>query len=278
MIQVLKHSGQVQFLIATIAVLVAFYSWKGTNNNPKSAVQPPITISSDEEKLFTAEQLALFDGSEEGRGIFIAILGRIYDVDRGRRHYGPGGSYNFFAGRDATTAFISGDFETVNEELDDVLRLPPRDILAVYNWQKFYDKDYTYVGKLIGRYYDADGEEKEYLRVVRDEVRKEEANNVRLEKEKQEFPPCNTKWSAEEGSTFWCSTKSGGIEREWTGVPRKIYKPGQTDFNCVCVEESKLADGNLKEFDDCDPKSTKCTFNLDVKWNNYTFVIKYKFC
>lgn len=261
MLQALKHSSQFHFLLATIAVLMAFYSWKGPAQ-PKFDL--PLTTR-DGEKLYTAEELQLYDGSNEKRGIFIAILGRIYDVERGRKHYGPGGSYNFFAGRDATNSFISGDFDTISDDMDDVLKLPPRDILAVWSWQKFYEKDYTYVGKLIGRYYGKGGEETEYLKVVREEVRKEEQNNERLEMVKKEFPPCNTEWSAEKGSTFWCSTKSGGIERSWTGVPRKMYKPGKTDFDCVCVEESKLGQGNLKEFDDCDAQSTKCTFDLDVK-------------
>lgn len=264
MIHALKHSGQLQFLIATVAALVAFYSWRGTT--PRTTpTETPLTTSADGETLFTAEQLKLYDGSDGSRGVYIAILGRVYDVERGRKHYGPGGSYSFFAGRDATTAFISGDFDTITDDLDDVLKLPPSDILAVWNWQAFYEKDYTYVGILVGRYYDASGRETSYWSVVSEEVRKEQQHNERLEQEKRDYPPCNTEWSAEKGSTFWCSTKSGGIEREWTGVPRKIYKPGKTDFDCVCVEQSKLKEGSLQEFEDCDPESIKCTFNLDVK-------------
>lgn len=266
MFAALRHSGQFQFLVATVAVLFAFYTWGG---NPRitSKDEPgePIT-GKDGEMIFTAGQLKRFDGSDESTGIYIAILGRVYDVQKGRRHYGPDGSYSFFAGRDASTAFITGDFNTISDDMDDVLKLPQRDILAVYNWQKFYEKDYTYVGKLIGRYYDASGQEKEYMDLVREEIRKEEENNERLEQEKALFPPCNTEWSAEKGSTFWCSNKSGGVERDWVGVPRKIYKAGDSDFNCVCVHPSKLQEGNLKEFEDCDPESIRCTFQLvDVK-------------
>lgn len=270
MLHILKHSSQLHFLIATVAVLVVFYSWRGSEKTKiDSPAASPTTTPTEAagEKIFTAEQLTLFDGSssDESQPIYIGILGRVYDVSRGRKHYGQGGSYSFFAGRDATNSFISGDFETVSSDLDDVLKLPPRDILAVWQWQKFYEKDYTYVGKLIGRYYDATGKETEYMKVVRDEVRREEEKNVQLEQEKKDFPPCNTEWSADKGSTFWCSNKSGGVEREWTGVPRKIFKPGQTDFNCVCVEESRLNDGNLEEFENCDPQSIKCNFDLDVK-------------
>ena len=33
-----------------------------------------------------------------GDSIYLAILGRIYDVSKGKKHYGPGGGYNFFSG------------------------------------------------------------------------------------------------------------------------------------------------------------------------------------
>ena len=38
--------------------------------------------------------------------------------------------------------------------------------------------------------------------------------------EKQMFPPCNVEWSQAEGSRLWCTKKSGGITRDWVGVPR----------------------------------------------------------
>lgn len=40
----------------------------------------------------------------------MAINGTIYDVSVGRRIYGPGGSYNNFAGCDAARGFVTGCF------------------------------------------------------------------------------------------------------------------------------------------------------------------------
>lgn len=37
--------------------------------------------------------------------------GTIFDVSANRMMYGPGGSYNFFTGRDATRAFVTGCFQ-----------------------------------------------------------------------------------------------------------------------------------------------------------------------
>ena len=48
--------------------------------------------------LLSKEELALYHGGEGSKGLYIAILGRVYDVETGRKHYGPGGGYSFFAG------------------------------------------------------------------------------------------------------------------------------------------------------------------------------------
>lgn len=48
--------------------------------------------------ILTKDQLALFDGSRPSKPVYLALLGRIYDVSKGRKHYAPGGGYHFFAG------------------------------------------------------------------------------------------------------------------------------------------------------------------------------------
>jgi hypothetical protein len=41
----------------------------------------------------------------------VAVNGTVFDVSANRMIYGPGGGYNFFAGRDATRAFVTGCFK-----------------------------------------------------------------------------------------------------------------------------------------------------------------------
>ena len=60
---------------------------------------------------FTDEDLKNYDGSNPDLPIYLAINGTIYDVSVGRRHYGPGGSYHFFAGADASRAFVTNCFQ-----------------------------------------------------------------------------------------------------------------------------------------------------------------------
>lgn len=60
----------------------------------------------------TDAQLIAYDGTDPNKPIYVALNGSIYDVTAGRHMYGPGGSYSFFAGRDAARAFVTGCFDT----------------------------------------------------------------------------------------------------------------------------------------------------------------------
>ncbi|KAL4934538.1 putative heme/steroid binding domain protein [Aspergillus undulatus] len=58
----------------------------------------------------TPTELSAYDGTNPELPIYVAINGTIFDVSANPRMYGPGGGYHFFAGRDATRAFITGCF------------------------------------------------------------------------------------------------------------------------------------------------------------------------
>jgi predicted heme/steroid binding protein len=58
----------------------------------------------------TLEELAAYDGTDPEKPIYLAINGTIYDVTAGRRIYGPDGSYKYFAGCDASRAYVTGCF------------------------------------------------------------------------------------------------------------------------------------------------------------------------
>lgn len=69
--------------------------------------------------LLTDEQLRAYDGSNPKEPIYLAVNGTIFDVSTGRQFYGPGGSYHFFAGADATRAFVTACF---NEDISPDVR------------------------------------------------------------------------------------------------------------------------------------------------------------
>lgn len=224
--------------------------------------------------VFSSEQLSFFDGSRPSKDVCLALLGRVYNVQRGHKHYAPGGGYHFFAGKDATRAFVTGDF-TEAGLIDDVSGLSHQDILGIQEWSNFYEKEYELVGLLQGTYYDAEGHVTERMREVIGLIEDAKLWKAAQTKEAEVFPPCNSEWHKDSGGRVWCTTKSGGIHREWTGVPRKLFNPGTKTSRCACVKNfgpplSSYADvdeegtrgdldnPNLHEYPGCSPTSNSC--------------------
>ncbi|OXB64762.1 hypothetical protein ASZ78_016289 [Callipepla squamata] len=95
-------------------------------------------------RVLSAAELRRHRGAPGDPGLYVALLGRVFDVQRGRTHYGPGGAYSGLAGRDATRAFATGDF-TPSGLVDDVSALSAAEMLAVHGWLAFYSAKYACV-------------------------------------------------------------------------------------------------------------------------------------
>ena len=124
---------------------------QGFYNPPYDPDHPPEELRSKSGiRLFTKNELAAHGPDGPLKPVLLAILGRVYDVSKGEVYYGPEGGYNFFAGIDGSRAFVMGEF---NEEglTDNLGGFSPLQIGEIDGWVKFYDKTYTFVGKLIGR-------------------------------------------------------------------------------------------------------------------------------
>ncbi|EHA26870.1 hypothetical protein CBS63078_4734 [Aspergillus niger] len=61
--------------------------------------------------ILTPTELSLYNGTDPTLPIYLSINGTIYDVSANPLVYGAGGHYNFFTGRDATRAFVTGCFK-----------------------------------------------------------------------------------------------------------------------------------------------------------------------
>lgn len=79
--------------IVTLCVLVTICS----ANYTKKKYSKPV-------RLFTEEELKKYDGSEDGKPIYMAIKGVVFDVTTGKEFYGKGASYNALVGKDSTRA------------------------------------------------------------------------------------------------------------------------------------------------------------------------------
>ncbi|XP_061461448.1 neuferricin isoform X2 [Rhineura floridana] len=219
------------------------------------------------EPVLSAADLGRYTEAEGGAGLYLAVLGQVFDVQRGRKHYGPGGAYSFFAGKDASRAFATGDF-TPAGLVDDISGLSPSEMLAIQNWLSFYRKNYVPIGKVAGRFYHENGAPTEVLAQAQALIAEGQRLKAQENEKKKQFPPCNSEWSSTGGSRVWCSKQSGGVNRDWNGVPRKLYEPGSSRSQCVCVNTEGLpleqssstgvGNPNLQEYEGCHPLAEWC--------------------
>lgn len=211
------------------------------------------------ELLFTTNELKQFSGEGTDK-IYLSILGKVFDVTKGKKYYGLGGTYHGFAGRDASKAFITGDF-TEQGLTDDISNLTLNELGDLKEWALKYEKDYVFKGKLIGRFYDENGKPTKYLKDIENKLPLLYAQKKNDEFYKINYPPCNAEWTPSTGSRVWCSYLSGGIKRDWIGFPRKFHQPGSGVTRCACVnlksEESKNL-GNFEVYENCDPNAVSC--------------------
>ena len=132
-------------------------------------------------KYLTLDELAQYDGADPNAPVYLSINGSVYDVSAGRHIYGPGGSYHYFAGVDASRGFVTGCFaedrtgdvrgveemflpldnpeidsywtpEELAKKKEDELREARKRVQgAVNHWSEFFRKSskYSYVGQLV---------------------------------------------------------------------------------------------------------------------------------
>ncbi|KAI9584384.1 neuferricin homolog [Glossina fuscipes] len=266
-----RHFLKLQFCLVVMAVILGIYYPKiceqirSINLGKKNTDNGNLSAGNNSDLLLTKEQLNEFNGVG-GQPIYLGLLGRVYDVTRDEKYYGPGCNYHFLAGRDASVAFITADFKNyVEDEADNVLALKSPAILSLINWEKHYKSDYIYKGKLIGRFYDESGHPTKYEKKFRAMAEEAEFDKYNKQKLRDKYPDCNIKWSMEKGSHVWCSGSSGGKQRNWIGYPRKLYELDNENFRCACVKKENLDTKEvvIKPYDNCESKSQECYYNVN---------------
>ncbi|CAK7271097.1 hypothetical protein SEPCBS57363_004441 [Sporothrix epigloea] len=132
-------------------------------------------------RSFTLGELADYDGTDASKPIYLSVGGKVFDVSAGRKFYGPGGSYHYFAGVDASRGFVTGCFredrtgdlrgveemflpiddpeidshwtaaELTKKKADELAGAKKRVHDSVQHWVDFFQKSpkYQFVGELI---------------------------------------------------------------------------------------------------------------------------------
>jgi membrane-associated progesterone receptor component len=100
---------------------------------------------------FTVEDLKPYDGRNEDGRILVAVNGKVFDMTRGKRFYGPDGPYGVFAGKDATRALATFSLTAADfkDSYDDVSDLSSSQMDSVREWEEQFKEKYDYVGKLL---------------------------------------------------------------------------------------------------------------------------------
>lgn len=97
MISFFVHFIRQHFLIILCCVITAFL-WPNLRTHFVTDFEPPQLKTNAGQRLFTVEQLAAYDGINN-KELYLSILGSVYDVSKGAKHYGADGNYNYFVGK-----------------------------------------------------------------------------------------------------------------------------------------------------------------------------------
>ena len=73
------------------------------------------------------------------------------------------------------------------------------------NWYKFFQKDYVYIGKVAGYYYDVHGKPLDGLKIFEEGLVEGTKAKLKEDEDKILFPDCNSEWTPETGSIVWCA-------------------------------------------------------------------------
>jgi len=219
-------------------------------------------------KMFTDDELAEYDGIKNKK-VYLAVIGEVFDVTKGHKYYGPGESeYSGFAAKDGSRAFAVGGF-TEKELIPDITDLEPSQVIAIYDWMTFYRKDYIPVGKLIGFYYDENGQPTDNRRKVEELLMEGYQDQKNRKDMGDRYPRCNSQRGTKVRNRVWCADKSGGVARDWVGVPRKFRDPtlGGGKVRCACVPPHEADDPRFKQYDEypCADDSFECFLEPPLK-------------
>jgi len=136
-------------IVLLLAIFFLLYKIFKSNSDPTPSIPADPPLPRMKKRDLTLAELKKYDGEGPDGRVLVGVLGKIYDVTKGKRFYGPGGPYSGFAGRDASRGLATFNVSAINDEYDDLSDLKPSEIEQVREWELQFSEKYDFVGKLI---------------------------------------------------------------------------------------------------------------------------------
>ena len=130
----------INFILLALFILLAYYRLRPTPPVTLPKGPPPVVF-----QTYTPRTLLKSNG-ENGKPVYLAVKGKVYDVSPGRNFYGPGGPYENFAGRDATRGLACQSFDEdmltkdLDGPLDDCKDLDKDQLENLHGWVERFDE------------------------------------------------------------------------------------------------------------------------------------------
>ncbi|CAL1140219.1 unnamed protein product [Cladocopium goreaui] len=191
--------------------------------------------------IWTSVELAKHSGLDRTRPLLLAIVGEVYDVGPGERHYGPNSGYHGMAGKDASRSFTTGNFK--DDAVPGLQDLSPEQLQDVISWRSFYRKheQYRFVGFLDGVYYNKEGHPTKALKkleAIDDKTQKQQKVQQEL---RSRFKGCNSRTSQDKPeSEIWCDDSYHGKGTRPVFLSANMVEISKEDSWCACLSDAQM--------------------------------------
>ncbi|KAL0489582.1 steroid-binding protein [Acrasis kona] len=98
---------------------------------------------------YTLEELSKFDG-KDGRPIYMAVSGTVFNVSSKPEMYGPEGAYGLFSGKEATRGLAKSSLKVEDlQPFGSKEGLTAGQLRTLADWEEYYKERYQIMGHVV---------------------------------------------------------------------------------------------------------------------------------